>query len=127
MIDYKFNEGNNLKKIKEYIDSTYDGYHYSKNRIQTTEFIADSGHLTGFAIGNIIKYAQRYGLKGSNEDHVKDIMKIIHYSLILLNQHTSNNLSEDWSISDQDFVALQNMIDSGNLATSNVSITFSSS
>ena len=81
MIDYKFNEGAILDELKEYIDGTYDG-HYSKNKFQSTEFIVDCGHGDGFCIGNIIKYAQRYGKKqGKNK---KDLQMIIHYAIIAL-------------------------------------------
>jgi len=90
-IDYKFNEKELLKQVAEYIDSTYTNHHYSKNRIQTTEFIVDSGHLTGFAVGSIIKYIQRYGHKGTSEDHRKDIMKVIHCAMILLSEHDRKN------------------------------------
>jgi len=90
-IDYKFNEKELLKEVAEYIDSTYTNHHYSKNRIQTTEFIVDSGHLTGFAVGSIIKYIQRYGHKGTPEDHRKDIMKVIHCAMILLSEHDRLN------------------------------------
>ena len=62
MIDYKFNEGELCKELTEYINKTYDG-HYSKNKFQSTEFIVDCGHGEGFCIGNILKYAQRYGKK----------------------------------------------------------------
>jgi len=85
-IDYKFNEGNLIKELKEYIDITYDG-HYSRNKFQSTEFISDCGHGIGFAIGNILKYAQRYGKKGSTEDHRKDLQKVLHYAIIALNEH----------------------------------------
>ena len=61
-INYKFNEGALIEELQAYIDVTYDG-HYSKNRFQSTEFISDCGHGIGFAIGNILKYAQRYGKK----------------------------------------------------------------
>lgn len=86
-IDYRFNEEQLLKEVSEYVDSTYTNHHYSKNRIQTTEFIADSGHLKGFAIGSMIKYLQRYGHKGGPEDHRRDILKTIHCALILLSEH----------------------------------------
>ena len=85
-IDYKFNEGNLIKELKEYIDITYDG-HYSRNKFQSTEFISDCGHGIGFAIGNILKYAQRYGKKGNPEDFRKDLMKVLHYAIIALNEH----------------------------------------
>ena len=34
-----------------------------KVSINATEMIIDSGHGEGFCIGNILKYAQRYGKK----------------------------------------------------------------
>ena len=84
--DYKFNEGALIKELKQYIDATYEG-HYSKNNFQSTEFISDCGHGMGFAIGNILKYAQRYGRKGSPEDARSDLMKVLHYSIIALSEH----------------------------------------
>ena len=80
-IDYKYNEGKILAELKEYIDSTYDE-HYSKNKFQATEFIIDGGHGEGFCIGNIMKYAQRYGKKGGKNK--KDLLKVIHYGIIAL-------------------------------------------
>lgn len=85
-IDYKYHEDRVLKELKEYIDKTY-GEHYSQNKYQATEFIIDSGHGTGFCMGNILKYAQRYGKKGSREDARKDLMKVLHYGMIALYVH----------------------------------------
>ena len=86
LIDYKYSEDRILKELAEYIDSTYN-QHYSQNKFQATEFILDSGHGTGFTIGNILKYAQRYGKKGSREDARKDLLKVIHYGIIALHNH----------------------------------------
>ena len=84
MIDYKYSEDRILKEIKEYIDATY-GEHYSQNKFQATEFIVDSGHGEGFCIGNIIKYAQRYGKKdGYNR---KDLLKVLHYAIMSIHNH----------------------------------------
>tara|TARA_B100000073_G_C23677397_1_gene551129 strand:- start:976 stop:1245 length:270 start_codon:yes stop_codon:yes gene_type:complete len=83
-IEYKFNEAELIKQLQLYIDSTYD-QHYSKNKFQATEFILDAGHGEGFAIGNIMKYAQRYGKKDGHNR--KDIMKVLHYALIALHVH----------------------------------------
>tara|TARA_B100000131_G_C17893625_1_gene523408 strand:- start:471 stop:743 length:273 start_codon:yes stop_codon:yes gene_type:complete len=80
-IDYKYNEGNALAELSKYIDSTYDE-HYSKNKFQATEFIIDGGHGEGFCIGNILKYAQRYGKK--SEKNRSDLLKLIHYGIIAL-------------------------------------------
>lgn len=83
-IDYKYDEGRLIADLQEYVDSTY-GEHYSQNQFQATEFIIDGGHGKGFCIGNIMKYAQRYGKKeGYNR---KDLMKVLHYALIALYVH----------------------------------------
>ena len=80
-IKYKFNEDKILQEIKAYIDSTYD-QHYSQGKYQATDMIIDAGHGEGFCIGNIMKYAMRYGKKdGKNSD---DLFKIIHYAIIAL-------------------------------------------
>ena len=89
-IEYKYNEGRALQEITEYIDSTY-GEHYSQNKYQATEFIIDGGHGTGFCIGNVLKYAQRYGHKGTPTEWRKDLMKVIHYAIIQLYVHDNEN------------------------------------
>ncbi len=81
MIEYKFSEDRLLDDLKAYIDSTYDA-HYSKSKFQATEFIIDGGHGEGFCIGNIMKYAQRYGKKGGKNR--SDLLKVIHYGIIAL-------------------------------------------
>lgn len=85
-IQYKYNEGDLLRQVTEYVNATY-GQHYSQNKYQATEFIIDGGHGVGFTIGNIMKYAQRYGHKGTPEDWRKDLMKVIHYAIIALYVH----------------------------------------
>ena len=90
-IEYRYAEDRILKELAEYIDNTYD-QHYSQNKFQATEFILDSGHGEGFCIGNILKYAQRYGKKGTKEDARKDLLKVIHYGIIAL--HLNNGESE---------------------------------
>ena len=87
-IEYKYNEDALLKEFKAYVDATY-GEHYSKDKFQATEFIMDGGHGTGFCIGNVLKYAQRYGKKGTREDARKDLMKVLHYALMQLYVHDS--------------------------------------
>ena len=84
MIEYKYSEDRILKEIKEYIDATY-GEHYSQNKFQATEFIVDSGHGEGFCIGNIMKYAQRYGKKDGHNR--KDLMKVLHYAIMAIHNH----------------------------------------
>jgi len=83
-IEYKYNEEVLVNELKQYIDKTY-GEHYSKDKFQATEFIIDSGHGEGFCIGNIMKYAQRYGKKGGYNR--QDLLKVLHYGLIALHNH----------------------------------------
>lgn len=85
-INYKFDEDKYIEEFSKYIDKTYDG-HYSTNAFQSTEVIIDRGHGTGFCMGNVDKYANRYGKKGSAEDARKDLLKILHYALIQLYIH----------------------------------------
>ena len=81
---YKFNEGQLIQEIQAYIDETYK-QHYASDKYQATDVIIDSGHGEGFCIGNIMKYAKRYGNKeGKNR---KDLLKILHYAIIMLHIH----------------------------------------
>lgn len=89
-IDFRYSEDRLLEEITKYINETY-GEHYSQNKFQATEFIIDSGHGIGFTIGNILKYAQRYGHKGSPADWRKDLLKVIHYAIIAMYVHDLNN------------------------------------
>lgn len=83
-IDYCFSEDKYLAELRQYIDKTYN-QHYAKSKIQSTEFIMDAGHGEGFCIGNIIKYAQRYGKKdGYNR---ADLLKVCHYAIMMLRVH----------------------------------------
>ena len=83
-IKYAFNEDEILDEMQTYIDGTYDA-HYSQDKYQSTEIIEDMGHGMGFALGNVIKYCQRYGKKdGFNRD---DLKKVIHYGIIALAMH----------------------------------------
>lgn len=85
--NYKFNEDQLIQELKEYVDATYT-QHYSKSQFQSSEFIMDCGHGMGFFLGNVLKYAQRYGKKdGFNR---KDLFKILHYALLALNEHDRN-------------------------------------
>ena len=82
MPEYKFNEGQIIKELKQYVDKTYESHYANGVKRQATEIIIDQGHGTGFCMGNILKYAQRYGKKeGRNKN---DLMKVIHYAIIQL-------------------------------------------
>ena len=78
-MEYKFNEDTILEVAKVYIDETYSE-HYASGKYQATDLIVDAGHGEGFCMGNIMKYAMRYGKKdGRNKI---DLLKLIHYAII---------------------------------------------
>lgn len=87
-LPYRFNEDEYIDEAMRHIDATYS-QHYS-GEIQATEVIIDAGHGTGFNIGNIIKYAKRYGKK--NGYNRADILKIIHYATMQLYVHDKEKL-----------------------------------
>jgi len=90
--NYKFNEDKLLAQLRMYVDKTYT-QHYSQNKIQATEFIIDAGHGVGFTLGNVIKYAQRYGKKdGFNR---QDLLKVLHYAIIALHVHDTTNPNKE--------------------------------
>ena len=87
---YKFDEDKACKELMEYINTTYDA-HYSTDKYQATDMIIDAGHGEGFCMGNIMKYAKRYGRKNGKDR--TDLMKILHYAVIMLhiNEQESEN------------------------------------
>ena len=96
-IDTKFDQHQLMQEALRYIEKTYD-QHY-KGKVQPTELIAsaDLGH--GFCLGNIIKYASRFGKKdrvidstGQFQNNQKDLFKIIHYAIILLHIEKQNKV-----------------------------------
>lgn len=88
-IDYKFDEKKYLNELTEYVNATYS-QHYSQNKFQSTEVIMDRGHGTGFCMGNVDKYSNRYGKKGSKADARKDLLKVIHYAMLQLYVHDND-------------------------------------
>ena len=91
MMTYKFDEDSALDELRDYIDSTYSG-HYATDKYQATDIIIDSGFGEGFCMGNIIKYCKRYGRKnGKIRD---DIMKILHYAIIMFHVQEQENDDE---------------------------------
>ena len=100
---YKFREDELIEEFKAYIDSTYS-QHYSKNGSQTMDSIVNAGHGTGFCMGNIRKYSDRYGEKGETPDEWrKDLVKVMHYCLFQLYIHDekyeeNEDLPDGWVV-----------------------------
>ena len=80
MESVKYNEDELIKEVHDYISNTYRG-HYSVGNVQTLDLIDSVGDAEAFCRSNVLKYASRHDRKGSAR---KDIIKIIHYGLLLL-------------------------------------------
>ena len=131
MIDYKFNERGLIEEFQSYIDSTYKG-HYATNKFQSTEVIIERGHGTGFCMGNVDKYSNRYGKKGSRADARKDLMKVLHYALIQLYIHDTETAKEQTldipddltiNLMDTDSISLSSMYNVNNMNYNNIETT----
>ena len=83
---YELDEDRYVMEIMEYITGTYKS-HYAKSGTQTIVEIINKGDGIGFSKGTIRKYMDRYGHKGTPEDHRKDILKLIHNGIFLLISH----------------------------------------
>ena len=92
---WKYNEEEILTELLEYIRSTYE-QHYSAgdDKIQTLDLIEACGDGEAFCRSNILKYASRYDKKGTAR---RDIIKILHYAVLLLNFNDKNAKRETYN------------------------------
>ena len=90
----KYNEDALLSELRDYITGTY-GQHYSagNDSIQTLDLIEACGDAEAFCRSNILKYASRYDKKGCAR---RDIIKILHYGLLLLHFNDKNATRETY-------------------------------
>jgi len=83
---WKYSEDKILKDIKDYVISTYSGHYTGTDtedrNIQTIDLMGVKNLAVPFCQASILKYASRYGEK--NGRNKKDIMKVIHYAMLLL-------------------------------------------
>jgi len=92
---WKYNEEVIVKELLEYIRGTYN-QHYSAgdDKIQTLDLIEACGDGEAFCRSNILKYASRYDKKGTAR---RDIMKILHYAVLLMNFNDKNAQRETYN------------------------------
>ena len=90
----KYSEDVIIKELQEYIGRTYQ-QHYSAgdDKIQTLDLIEACGDGEAFCRSNILKYASRYDKKGTAR---RDIMKILHYAVLLMHFNDKNAQSETY-------------------------------
>ena len=91
---YKYSEDEILKELQDYITGTYN-QHYSAgdDKIQTLDLIEACGDGEAFCRSNILKYASRYDKKGTAR---RDIMKILHYAVLLMHFNDKNAQRETY-------------------------------
>ena len=91
---YKYDEDTILKELQDYISGTYNA-HYSAgdDKIQTLDLIEACGDGEAFCRSNILKYASRYDKKGTAR---RDIMKILHYAVLLMHFNDKNAKRETY-------------------------------
>lgn len=99
-INYKRNEDKIIREIQEYVDKTYSQHYAGSNNRDVVDDWEDVGIAKEAFQSNIIKYAKRFGKKDG--DNPKDIMKIIHYSIFLLNELQQNDGSQTINIDEDD-------------------------
>lgn len=81
-IDYRFLEAVTLKKLQEYVDSTYNQHYVVKKDTQVIDLWESLGSLETTSRDTAIKYLCRYGKKdGRNQ---KDLYKAMHYIMLMI-------------------------------------------
>ena len=91
----KYNETAILDELRQYILDTYRQHYSSGDEgIQTLDLIDAVGDGEAFCRSNILKYASRYDKKGSAR---RDIMKILHYAVLLMNFNDKNAVRETYN------------------------------
>jgi hypothetical protein len=91
---FKYSEERILKELTDYISLTYN-QHYSAgdDAVQTLDLIEACGDGESFCRSNILKYASRYDKKGTAR---RDIMKILHYAVLLMHFNDKNAQRETY-------------------------------
>ncbi len=80
--NFKFGEDRYLKEFQDYISETYRAHYSISGDVQFFDLLHGTGRSEDFILGSILKYASRFGRKNGNNR--KDILKIVHYCLLLL-------------------------------------------
>lgn len=83
MTDFKYNEDAILNEVQEYISSTYKQHYVGKKKIQTIDVWDSIGIAENMCMGTLIKYAMRFGKKGDSKDAKSDLLKLIHYAILV--------------------------------------------
>ena len=90
---FKRNEDKIIAGIKQYIESTYSAHYSSDSGRDVIDDWEDMGIAKEAYHSNMVKYVKRFGKKeGYNP---KDVMKVVHYAILLLNEMQREDKSND--------------------------------
>ena len=79
---WKYNEGNIIRDLENYLIGTYKGHYTSdESKVQTLDLIEAIGDSESFCRSNAIKYLSRFGKK--NGKNKLDLLKALHYTVLL--------------------------------------------
>ena len=90
---FKYNEKNLIKQILVYIINTYT-QHYSKNNLQATEVIIDSGYVVKVFVSVMCLSMHNDMERKVMKIKEKDLLKLIHYAIIALFIHDEEGVSD---------------------------------
>ena len=90
----KYDEIENVKEVIGYIESTYNQHYVGidTDGTQVLDLLHSIGIAETFCQANAIKYATRFGRKNGKDK--KDLLKAIHYILLLMYFSENNNNGE---------------------------------
>lgn len=91
----RYNEDATLLEALKYIETTYAGHYVGEKELQTTDVWQTLGSVDTTCRDTAIKYLMRYGKKdGYNR---KDLLKAIHYIVLLAYFTKDENKNDDTS------------------------------
>lgn len=84
-INFKYNEAVLVEEFRSYLASTYKGHYVGEDNVQSLDLIFAAKAGWGFCQGNVLKYAgPRLGIKNDGKETRADILKVLHYALLML-------------------------------------------
>ena len=99
---FKYNEEVILKEVYDYISSTYGKHYVGKKDIQTIDVWDTIGIAENMCMGTLIMYAMRFGKKGSGADAKSDLLKLIHYAVLVYHFRFMEKDNDTSSVSELD-------------------------
>jgi hypothetical protein len=82
--DYKYKEDEIIRTFMDYVNKTYSQHYKTENdKIECFDCWMALGDAAPTFRNTAMKYLWRVGKKGTKEDAKKDVLKVMHYCLLL--------------------------------------------